>query len=177
MQKITHTQILILDAVFKRLGSATEPWFAYTVAKNKTAMAPVLEALQAARQRSPEFEKFEAARKQLLEKHANKDASGAPIAKRTTLPDGSVQETYDIADQAALSAELQELITSEEYADIIRKEEARLVKLQELLTSTVEVDLVPIRMSEAPEGILTGNDMSVLMEAGLLDWDLKRDPA
>jgi len=171
--KLTNTQIIELAQLLKKYGDVTEPWFAYTVARNLSSLNTVLEALDAAKKRTPLFDQYEKEREVLLQKYAHKDTTGKPSMKTVDQGGGVTLQVYDIDDTQALQVDVDALLAQDKYKDVLQKEALREREFQELLLSSTELDLYPIKMSKAPEGIITANDMSILFSCSILLWDLE----
>jgi hypothetical protein len=174
-KKITHEKVMMVDSILARLGTSTEPWFAYSVSQNRTLLEPIVNAVKAAQKRAPEFEKFEEHRNELLKKHAKKDENGKPIGHTQNYGGGMSGIVYDIEDHEALKADVDALKETDEFKDVVETEDARRQKLVALMEKEVEVEVFVIKMSDAPEKFITGNEMTLLTQAGILEWDLQRE--
>lgn len=174
-KKISHEKVLIIDSILQRWGSSVEPFFAYSVSQNRTSLEPIISAIQAAQKRAPEFDKFEEERAKLLQKHAKKDANGTPIQHVTNYNNGLSGVVYDIEDRDALEKDVKALKELKEFSGVVDAEDARRIKLEELMKTEVKIPVFKIKMSDAPKGVVTGNDMAILTPIGMLEFDLPRE--
>jgi hypothetical protein len=175
MQKVTHRDLQRFDHLLRRLGETKEgPWFLYTVSRNRSAIEPFIKALGEA-QAPTELEKeYQKARTALLEAHTTKDAKGNSVRLPITLPDGQQGLKYDIKDEAAFFAAETEMV-KEKFPTLEDAARAKLELIQALLDSEAEVVLTPFKMSDVPKNLLSGNDVHLMLQIGVLDFDLKRD--
>ena len=171
---ISHEKVMVIDSILQRLGTSTEPWFAYSISQNRTLLEPTVNAVRAAQKRDPLFDKFEEQRKELLKKHAKKDDKGQPIGHTTNYGNGMSGIIYDIEDEAALGVDVEALRDTDEFRDVVQEEDARREKLIDLMSRETEIDIFVIKMSDAPDNLITGNEMTLLMQCGILEWDLVR---
>lgn len=172
---ISHEKVMIVDSILQRLGSSVEPFFAYSVSQNRSSLEPIVTAIKAAQKMSPAFTKFEEERQKLLQEYAKKDAQGRPVFQTQNYGNGMTGRVYDIEDRDALEKAVTTLSTSDEFKHVVEDEEERRVKLQELMDQEVEIDVFKIKMSDAPKNLITGNDMTILLQVGILEFDLKRE--
>ncbi len=175
--KLSNERVLVIDNILHRYGTATEPWFAYAVSKNRAILAPIVAAIQAAKRPSKEFIALEEARSKLLPVYARKNADGSPVFTQVSNPDGTTTMIYDIVDKVGLQAAVDSLRNEERFSGVVEAEEARIIKLGALLDAEVDVDPYAINMSDAPDGLITADDMSILLASGFLNWDLTREGA
>jgi len=79
---------------------------------------------------------------------------------------------YDIKDHGAYDAEHSKLIV--QYKHVLEAREQQREKLVELLESYAEVPLLKIKMSNCPQGVITGKIACFLMSLDLLEWDIEK---
>lgn len=179
---IIHTTILELNTVLQNLSTSIPKKYVklhYALGRNMTFLSPVLEEIEKRRASIPEYAKYEAERRKLLNKFARKDEKGRPLKKEIPLgpPGGPVREEYDIEDQEALDKAIEKLEAKEEHAKAIADEKDRLKELNELLYSPAELkEVYKIKMSKCrPPDAFNGIQMQILLECGILEWDIEDD--
>lgn len=166
--KIRRGDIESLIPVLDRLGQHTAPFIVYFVARNIQVIRPIVEAIQAARAPIPGFDVYTQEHKALCLKHAKRDAQARPVSDSVKTPQG-LETTYAMADQGVFDEELNQLNAKhKELRDNVMEQQ---VQLRRLLQEKIEVELVILRMSDCPEGVIDGNTAGFLMALNLLEWD------
>lgn len=174
-QNVTHRDVQRFENFLRRVGETKDsPWFLYTVSRNRSAIEPFIKALGDAQAPTEMEKEYQKARAVLLEAHSEKDAKGNPVRLPVVLPDGQQGFKYDIKNEAAFFAAEAEMV-KEKFPTLEEEAKNKLASIQALLDSVAEVSLVPFKMSEVPKNLLSGNDMHLLIQLGVLDFDLKRD--
>lgn len=173
--KLTHAEVKTIHLILNnpKLLQATKPWFAHDLSQNLTTLEPLGKAISAAENPSDAFMEFQEKCKPFMEEHARKDEAGNPIGTRIQRPSGMVFTHYPMDDPEAYDASIQHI--KDEYADVIEAEEERQNDLPEFYNHTVEVELLPLKYSEAPPESLNTEAIRILMKCGILIWDLKRE--
>ena len=166
--QIRHRDIESLIPVLDRLGQSTAPFLVYFVARNIQIMRPVSEAIRLARAPIPGVDVYMQEHKTLCLKHAERDAQARPISTHVKTMQGE-EVTYAIADKGAFDEELNQL--NAKHAEIRDKVMEQQTQLRRLLQEQVDVELVTMRMSDCPEGVIDGNTAGFLMALNLLKWD------
>jgi len=172
--KVPHKTFPALNQVLRRLGDETLPRFAYAIARNQSRIKNILEALEKGQTPLPEFQAFTRDRIALCEEYADKGEDGQTIKRATPGARPGEGETFQIVERKEeFDAAIEKL--REEYPSVIKDEEARRKDFVALLDEEVEFEPYQLKMSVCPEGILNGNDMTVLLECGILQWDIDDD--
>jgi len=177
---ITHAKILQLNRVLRDLSTSIEKKYVklhYALGRNLAYLEPILKVVGDLQSPDPEYSKYEDERRKLLNKFARKDEKKRPIKKEIPLPSGAVNQEFDIEDQDAFDAALKELDEKEEFAKIVEDEKDRVKQFNELMKAEVELDKVyVIKMSKCkPQNAFDGIQMHLLLECGILEWDIADD--
>ena len=177
MVKVAHKDAEILGMIFQRYGEVKGyPWLGYAVSRNMAALTPVIEAIQAARSLSEREQELESARQKLLIEHAQRDERGNPVSYPVMVPGGGQNVRYEVEDKTAYNAALEAMIASD-FSDVEAIAEDREKEFKRVWESDAELDLQVIKYSDAPEDLISGNDMTMLFKYNILEWDLERPAA
>ena len=171
---VTHREIEMLNGILRRYGTNTGyPWFAYGVSRNISALTPFISALEDARKPSEEEIEFQTKRQELLEKHGKKDERGNVIKHPINLPGGQSGYRFEFDDEAKYHA-IEAAYIKKHYPDMESNAIKRMEAIKTLIEQAVEVDLHVLKMSDAPKDLISGNDMVLLLDKGILDCDIVR---
>ena len=173
---LTHFQVENLGALLSILGEKKHPMLAYRVAMTNQIVRPVLEALKAARVSAPEFTEFAQKHAQLCEECSQKDEGGRPMKKRIPVPaqNGWVDD-YIIADVSVYRAGT--AVLEEEYQEVIAAETVRQADIAVLLQDTVKLEFNHIIKYSWCKELLSGNNVTLLLDCGLLQFEEGLDEA
>jgi len=131
-----------------------------------------LEALEKGQKPLPDYQAFNQERLALCEKYADKDENGDPIKRPSpgSRP-GEVENFKIVENLEVFEAEMEKL--SEKYPTAVEDEEARRNDFVALLDEEVEFEPYKLKMSVCPEGVISGNDMVILLDCDILEWDVE----
>ncbi len=134
--------------------------FGYWVAKNIKAIEPEIEITQLAMKPSEGFEKFDAAKRELILSLAEKRDDGSPVADIN----GMVYVTAE--NSAAFGAALKAL--SEEHKDAIEEEAGRNPEKEAFMNEMASFDGHWINLDNIPDDMLTAQQLGILIDVGLV---------
>jgi hypothetical protein len=111
--------------------------------KNLKRMETEVGILQELAKPSPKLQEYETTRIELCKKHAKKNDQGVPVI---------VDNNYEIAEEAAFEAELAKLRM--EYEEVIKEQEDRVNKLNDILKEESDVQPYQIKLEELPSDLV-----------------------
>jgi len=157
------SDVMKLWSLFNSLGDTKGSIkFIYFIAKNKQILKSEIESLQEVSKLSvsPRFLEYDEKRVKLNEKYCDKDDNGNPII---------VDNMYSLSKENSkvVNKEIEEL--KKEYKNEIDIYIESQKELNRFLESEVELNLEKIMLTDLGSNLITGNQLSMLMEHGLVD--------
>jgi hypothetical protein len=171
--KVRNSQVDSLFQAIESLTPRTDTVLVYFVAMNLPVLRRNVEALRAVRKPSPDYLEYEQRRNRLCVEYADRDAQSRPISEQVALPGGGTVTVYSM-DERKEEFDAACALLDTEFQDVCQQRMTQEVEVHALMQQEVDVDLVSIRMSECPAGVITGGMATVLMETGLLVWDVEK---
>jgi hypothetical protein len=168
--KLKNHELLELRTVLTPSLNSNNLKVAWMAAQNLNRILEHAKLMQSLLKESPAMEIYEAARKRVAERHANKDENGNHMTHSDPQQPGG--RAYTIADMDAFRADMKILIEEHPQAQEDRK--ALVQKEQELLQEdvdfepyTISVENTKIR-SDSDESVFDGRTMLMLLRCGIL---------
>lgn len=135
-------EVLKLNATLETLSNLKGAKFAYAIAKNKEFIKTEIEALKEATKPSEEFEKYNKARIELAENHADKDEDGKSVIEGNQ---------YKITDMDKFNKEHDKL--KEEYKEALEAHKKQQDEFNALLEEETKLELQMIKIEDIPQDI------------------------
>jgi len=163
--KVVRKKILDLFGVLNKLSDKTGPIsFVAFVAKNKLVLTPEMEVIQKifqVKQEDEKYQKYQTEKTKILDKYS----SGKTKANNL----GEFFYTFE-DDKLRKKAEKEIEALDKKNIKIIEGAEKRNNEIKEFLDEEITVpELSQISMDKMPDGLLTVNDVQILMDFDLLE--------
>lgn len=178
--KATYKAVLQLDGVLKDLSKRVHKKyvkFHYALGRNLSAIREPVEEINAFQIPDVSYREYQSEQRKLLNKFARRDKNREVVKSQVPLNNqGLVKEAYDIADETALQEALAELDARPKFEKAMADELERQREYEKLLKQTVEFTPFELKYSSCrPQDVFNGIEMQVLLDGGILIWDLDED--
>jgi len=165
MSEITNGKLLVVEGkLTKFLSQKNDPSFDWPMSKCLVAATAALEPYRKASDASDEVKAYEQGILSIQVKHCDKDEQGNPIVRDQREDGGNL--IFAVKDRDSLQKEINEY--NEEHADAMQAKKEHDERNIALLAETVSVGFCQMKGDLIPSGIMTGLEMALLGEVGIL---------